>query len=373
MSRAWEGAETEEWRARLEGEGIRWLRLGYHKRPSLPATAYDVVAGAILCSREVTRDRIKVLHGRGHVGAAVAVLAKWLTGASVIFDIRGFFPEEYVDAGLWSSRGIRYRVAKFAERWLFKFANGFVVLTERARDILFPGCSDEDAQGRPIAVIPCCVDLDRFGVADRESREQAKHSLGLGGRRVFVYVGALGGWHLSDEMADFLALAHREDPLAFSMVLTQSDPSTLVKRLNEQGVDSSRYLARRVEPDEVPRYLSAADLALSFVKPCYSKQSSSPTKIAEYLASGLPVISSAGIGDLDEVIEGDRVGVQVRRFDEESYRAALRSAELLLSDPGVRDRCRECARRRFDLQTVGGPRYRRLYRRVTEQQAVETA
>ena len=32
------------------------------------------------------------------------------------------------------------------------------------------------------------------------------------GRRVVVYVGALGGWYLTEEMVQFLATAHEQDP-----------------------------------------------------------------------------------------------------------------------------------------------------------------
>src|SRR5207247_1915380 len=78
------------------------------------------------------------------------------------FDIRGFMPEEYVDAGLWPSGGALYRWTKAVERRLLAGADGFVVLTERARQILFPDSSDTDPRGRPIEVIPCCVDSERF-------------------------------------------------------------------------------------------------------------------------------------------------------------------------------------------------------------------
>ena len=42
---------------------------------------------------------------------------------------------------------------------------------------------------------------------------------------------------------------------------------------------------------------------ISFIKPFYSKIASSPTKYAESLAMGIPVISNRGIGDIDELTE----------------------------------------------------------------------
>jgi glycosyltransferase involved in cell wall biosynthesis len=98
--------------------------------------------------------------------------------------------------------------------------------------------------------------------------------------------------------------------------------------------------------------------------------SSSPTKIAEYLASGLPVITNAGIGDLDDVIAEDNVGVILDAFNRDSYVRAVKGVKDLLLDRGVAERCRESARKRFDLANVGGVRYRRLYRRVFERECL---
>jgi glycosyltransferase involved in cell wall biosynthesis len=82
---------------------------------------------------------------------------------------------------------------------------------------------------------------------------------------------------------------------------------------------------------------------------------------AVYLAAGLPVIASAGIGDLDTHIEEARVGVLVHRFDRDAYAEALEAMNELRRDPELAERCRAEARARYDLHTVGGVRYRRLY------------
>jgi glycosyltransferase involved in cell wall biosynthesis len=359
---AWNEGEKEAWRARLESQGIQWRSLDYHKWPSLPATLYDIASGALTAVRMVRRERIDILHARGYVPAAMGALAKSLAGGKLIFDIRGFMAEEYIDAGIWPEGGLLYRLTKRAEKKLLKVADGFVVLTEKARKILFP----YDREGRPVEVIPCCVDAERFRAVEGESREDLRREFDLEGRRAIIYVGSLGGWYLTDETAGLMAAAHREDPSTFSIVLTQSPPEMIVSRLNALGVARSDYLVNKVAPADAPRYLKAADFAVSLIKPCYSKLSSSPTKIAEYLASGLPVITNAGIGDLDDVIAEDNVGVILDAFNQESYRRALEGMKALLLDRGIADRCRESARKRFDLTSVGGARYRRLYRRVLD-------
>ena len=91
--------------------------------------------------RKIASSEIDVLHGRVHVATLMGAIARKFSKRKpkLIFDIRGFFPEEYTDAGIWPAGGWLYRSAKRVEKWLLVQADGFVVLTEKAREILFPG------------------------------------------------------------------------------------------------------------------------------------------------------------------------------------------------------------------------------------------
>jgi glycosyltransferase involved in cell wall biosynthesis len=361
---SWSADEMSKQRAVLQSQGITWHCLKYHKSPSLPATIYDMAIGGWTILRIMRREGVNVLHARNHVPGVMCAMAKKLKGGQLVFDIRGFMPEEYTDAGVWPENGYLYRGLKRVERYLLRTSDAFVLLTEKARDIVFPGCSDVDNLGRPIEVIPCCVDFERFESAEHTSRESLREELKLSNRRVIVYLGSFGGWYMTDEMTDFLALAHKQGPATFSMILTQSPRQMVIDRLASLGIEPKDFLVNQVTPDEVPRYLKAADIAISFIKPCYSKQSSSPTKIAEYLASGLPIICNAGVGDLDKLIVENRVGALVRDFTPEAYLKALDEVDAMSRDETLSDRLRGVARREFDLSDVGRTRYRRLYERL---------
>jgi glycosyltransferase involved in cell wall biosynthesis len=140
----------------------------------------------------------------------------------------------------------------------------------------------------------------------------------------------------------------------------------VVDRMSSLGIEAKDFLVTRVTPDEVPRFLGAADIAISFIKPCYSKQASSPTKIAEYLATGLPIVCNAGVGDLDKLIEENGVGALLREFTPEAYLKALNQIDVMRGDEKFAERLRGVARREFDLIDVGRTRYRRLYDRLVK-------
>ncbi|MEI9956314.1 MAG: hypothetical protein WDM90_08440 [Ferruginibacter sp.] len=50
----------------------------------------------------------------------------------------------------------------------------------------------------------------------------------------------------------------------------------------------------------MPLLLSLSQFSVFFIKPCYSKQSSSPTKHGEIMAMGIPLITNSGVGDVEK-------------------------------------------------------------------------
>lgn len=353
-----EAVETE--RVKLAEKGIKWDLRAYHKRPSAIATAWDILVGSLAVRKRIATDKIDVLHGRVHVATLMGALARKFSRRKpkLIFDIRGFFPEEYTDAGVWPENGLLYRSAKRVERWLMKESDGFVVLTEKAREMIHV---DET---RPVEVIPCCVDFaERFPTDIGSHRDEMREKLGVAGRTVYTHVGALGGLYLTKELADLMVTARELDQRAFAMFLTQSDTAAIEKLLKERGFSASDMFVGRVDPSEIPAFLSASDVGLSFVKATYATQSRSPTKIPEYLAAGLPIIANSGVGDVDELILTEKVGLLIDRFEPEAYQNILFRLRRL---GNVSERCKEVARRRFDLEAVGGVRYRRLYDNILQ-------
>ena len=343
--------------AALANRGITWRSLRYHKRPSLPATVYDALAGALVATRLVRHHRLDVVHARSHVPAATALIVRRLTGRRLIFDIRGLLGDEYADAGRWRRSGIAYRITAWIQRAAIARAAGIVVLTERVRDHLFGRGAPA-----PVEVIPCCADLARLD-ADTSEIQRLRVELGLQGRPVMVYVGKLTAPYMDREMAEFFAAARRDDPALVFLVVTQAPPQTIVAELERQGLPPDSYRIARSEPERIGAHLALADFAISFCRPTFARIASSPTKIGEYLGAGLPVVSGAGIGDMDAILRRG-VGVVVESFDQPGYERAATEIRALASDPKAAGRCRAVARETFSLEEVGVPRYERLYRKL---------
>ena len=349
-------AERRRIRTELRGRGVIWYHLRYHKRPTVPATAWDSAMGVLFGLLLIARHRIGLVHARSHVPAMMGMALKWLTSTRLLFDVRGLLAEEYVDAGVWPADGRLFRGTKNMERTLVRAADGLVVLTSRGADLLRSWYPDE-LKGKPVAVIPCCVDLRGHALAVPTPSSA--------GRPALVYVGKLGGWYWDEAMIDFFQAVRERMPEARLQIWTQSDADALRRLVEHRGLEASVTIGTTT-PDRIPAALAGADVGLSFIHPTPSKVASSPTKIGEYLAAGLPVVTNRGIGDLDELLHGEDGALGITVESNDGYRAAAAELASLLQEPGLHERCRIAAARSLDLAGVGWVRYRAMYQQLAD-------
>jgi glycosyltransferase involved in cell wall biosynthesis len=351
----WPDTERRRQEQLLAADGIHWSPLAYHKRPTMPATLFDVLAGARQAKRLIRRHNIDVVHARSHVPGLMGLMLKRLTGCRLIFDLRGFMAEEYQDAGVWSQDSAAFRLTRRIERAALERADRVVTLTSRAADYL----TEQGIDRKRIHVIPCCVDVDRF----RDAFVAGEELGGLRDRFTVVYAGSVTGLYLLKEMLGFLRALRSLRPDAHFLVLTAGDPAFVREAADKEGLAGDALTVLSVSPERVPSYMRLARAGVSFRKPTFSQIAASPTKVPEYLAAGIPVVTNSGIGDTDGIVRSERVGVVIDELDGRALEAAAR-ALLEMIDEGceLADRCREVARRYFSLSEVGGPRYRDLYR-----------
>ncbi|OFV89015.1 MAG: hypothetical protein A2V74_00940 [Acidobacteria bacterium RBG_16_70_10] len=341
-----DGPESPRWgptASALREKGVVWSALRYHRRPAVLSTAFDVLVGTASALREV-RCGVRLLHARSHVPALIAELVRLVTGVPYVFDFRGLLAEEYADSGLWKRDGLLFHLTNAFEGRFLRSAAAVVVLTKRLQREL------GDA-GTPATVIPCAVDLAAFRPAD------------AGQPRPFdlVYSGSWSGRYLVDRVLQFFA--------AYRAVRPEARLLLLLRGSEGDGPLAEGVERRSVGPEEVPAQLRQARAGLCFLPSGRAQGAASPVKVSEYLACGLPVVSTPGVGDLDTLLPETRTGVVLHDMSPAAFEEAVRGLVRLLGDGDTAARCRALAERVFDLQGAVAT-YARVYQAVRSSSGV---
>jgi glycosyltransferase involved in cell wall biosynthesis len=355
-----DGTAVAALRARLRGVNIGWTPLRYHKTPTAPATAFDVGVGVVVGLMLALRNRADILHVRSYVPALIALPIRKLTGARLLFDMRGFWADERVDGGLWPRNGRLYRLAKALEGRFLNAAEHIVTLTEASAKALrnFPALR---GSGKPIAVIPTCADLSLFRPGPSSPA----------GDFVFGYIGSVGTWYMFEETLAFFRALLRRRPDARFLIVNRKEHDHIRALVRQAGIPLDRIELVSARHDEVAPLVRRMHLGAALIRPSFSKIASAPTKMAEYLGCGVPCLGNSGVGDVAEILQGRQVGLLLDTFDASSIDAAVGRALALLDDPALRSRCAEVARELFSLER-GVAAYASIYQALVPPAAVPT-
>jgi glycosyltransferase involved in cell wall biosynthesis len=334
----------------LERAGIAWHPLTYHKTPTIPATLYDIVQGLAVCLWLAARHNVRIVHARSYIPALIGWVVKLLTGAKLLFDMRGLWADERTDGSIWPTGGRVYRAVKRLEQTLLLGADHIVTLTNASKAVIegFPYLVQMHAA---ITVIPTCADLDRFKPGDRAS--PLPFTLG--------YLGSIGTWYMFDEVLACFELIRARRPEAKLLVINRNEQDLVRRMAKAAGVPSTAIEIIATDHFGVPAQVRRMSAGAAIIKPVFSKIASAPTKLAEYLGCGVPCLGNVGVGDMEQVLEGEGAGVALREFTPVAREAAISRLLELVDDPGTPLKCRSIALKYFSVEQ-GAASYSMIYR-----------
>lgn len=163
---------------------------------------------------------------------------------------------------------------------------------------------------------------------------------------VVGFLGTLKPWHGLPLLVDAFARLNRLHPGTRLLVVGDGpERATMEAALQAQGLLSQCEFTGAVQAHEVPALLARMDIATA----PYPQQENfyfSPLKIYEYLASGLPVVTTR-VGHLDTVVLDGVDGVLVEPGDPDAFAAAM---ARLLQDPALRLKMGQAGRARIQAR-----------------------
>jgi len=316
---------------RMSDSGVTWNWIPFGKSGSLGGLARTRNLAKLLPDAEIT-------HARSDFPAVAARLSEQ---PRILWDIRS----------LWADQ------RKFIERSPFKRSllsvyrpfeniacNSSMAISTLTRSVV-PEL-EERHKNLPLlrTVVPTSVDLDRF-----------KFSPLLPLKIRGLYSGTYNNYYDLELSRKFLVAL--KEIVNCDVDWARPRESQVIK-LN--AGENSHF---SVSQPEMANVMADYSFGISICKENAgpSLKAAMPTKIAEFLSIGRPVIVNAGLGDCDELFSDGKAGIILKSSD--NLKEKARDLVNLCMNPDTPFNCRSLAEKHFDLDT-GVQKYLDIYERM---------
>ncbi|MCS6305164.1 MAG: hypothetical protein H8K07_16095 [Nitrospira sp.] len=252
-----------------------------------------------MCS-ELYGTRVTHVYARSFIGARWARKLAQKLGALSIFDVRAMVgQEQQFERGA----SVEASVCTYLELRESRLADRLSTVSENLRKHLSLKTGRED-----ITVIPSCFNERSFHF-DAVAREDFRQALGVrSDDTLLCYSGGTSAWQRIEDIVSVLkGVCSRND--RYKALFLTTNPDEVTRRLLEVKFPEGQSFVKKCAHMEVHRFLSAADIGIIMRHDISVNNVASPVKVGEYLACGLPVILTRGIGDYSEMLPTAGVGL----------------------------------------------------------------
>lgn len=334
----------------LQGKNIHWAPLRYHKKFKIFSTFFDMFIGAINAFRIMHSSNISILHIRGYIPMLVALILRLFYSYKIIFDMRGFWPDEKADRAGWSRSGLVYKSFKFLEKKFIYSADAIVVLTDESKEIVLSEFSLKHTTR--VTTIPTCVDLNTFDITQLQKYTPSSSIINI------ASLGSVDTAYDINPVMDFFYNFLRFEKA--NLIFFNKDSHELITlKAKEYKIPASNIKIQSIDRDQIPDAINQIDIGIFYLKNNYSIKASMPTKIGEFLSMGKPFICNNFNKDIEFMVKNNKIGF-LHDFDESLNSETAQELRAFVFDKNVSSNCIKFASTYFSLNQ-GSSRYLAIY------------
>ncbi len=321
----------------------KWYQLPLIFIQALPVLLYLSIA-----------KNIRLFHCRSYPVTLATIAVKKIRNIKVIFDPRSDFPEENVTAGRWKTDSISFKVWKFLEKIYLRNSDVTIAIAGS-----YVTHFEEIYKGATFSIIPNNVDTERFR-RNEEFRQSFRLEHNIDENKIlFCYSGSLGGhWNNPKVYAAYLKKFRSLNVLHRFLFITP-DIVSLKEIFNRSDIKPEEYIAVNSKFEEVPNYLSAADIGLVLMNKPDIRMS---IKTVEYLSVGVPVITNSNVGGAKEIVEENGIGI-IHDFDSNLSELREFLQSFIQNRIEFSKRCRLVAEKIFSTKVIA-QQYAKIYQEL---------
>lgn len=343
-----------ELKKKLNSKNINWIYLpfkkesfGYFKR---------IFKSYFLIKKTIKNKKIIMFHTRGILTAVLYIICRFK--CPFIYDMRSF-AGEYIDIKRVKPNSIFAYALILFEKFLINISSGIVVLDETGAEFLKQNYKKIKSE---IEVIPTCTNIKNFPIINKSFKEKDSKIL------KFVFLGGARFPYRPDLALIFIKKLLENNINCTIDFINERDQELIKELCNDLNFPNKYCNIFSLPQKEVPSYLVNYHSGIIFNTCGYWRKMSSPTKLGEYLAAGLHILSLSGIKVIDRLSK-----LETRSFDilnEKKFESNLSEKKLKeivknIKDPFISLNSRKLAENYFDI-SIANKRYADLYNRISE-------
>lgn len=236
---------------------------------------------------------------------------KWLQASLkkvfIVYDSRGASAEKHhLKADVTAEKELLYQKTLKQQIMQAKAADRVLCVSNKLKQYHLE--KDVSLSPEKLSVIPGCADEEKF-YYDKDLRKNIRQKLKISDKTAFLYSGALDKeWQIPDFVFSVFSLISKKISNSYFIFLTPNG-KIVKKYVAKFGINEDLIFTKFASFLEINGFLNAADAGVMFREDAVTNNVASPTKFAEYLMAGLPVIISEKIGDFSEFVAKNNVGI----------------------------------------------------------------
>jgi glycosyltransferase involved in cell wall biosynthesis len=260
-------------------------------------------------------DKIIFQTRMAQIGLTFAFL-KWLPKTKFIFEARAAKNEEIKHTTSENKITTKLKIKKYfselSEKIIVTKSNKVFCVSHALKTYYL---KKYNLSSEHFCVFPGAADSHLF-YYDEDLRKNTRNELNLIDKEILiVYTGRLEmKWEIPDKILIFFKNLHRQDK-RFRLLLVTPDFEIANDLISINSLNEITFV-RKVELKQVNKYLNAADVGMLLREDITMNNVASPTKFAEYLMAGLPVIISKAVQDFANNIEKTNYGSVVTGLED---------------------------------------------------------
>ena len=255
-----------------------------------------------MCARKIykycKKNKINTIYAENLICGYTAYICKKKYKISYYMDYHGVAPEEFLLTNKALGR-INYSYYKKMERNALESADGIVCVSNRFREYI---TSNFNVNPNQIIIAPSCIEINRIGYSESIRKTVRKKLKIENDYKVIVYAGGCGHWHCDDQIIQLFGKIYKKyNTIYFIFLTNQSNHTKIIQNFTEANIPKTNYFVGYAPNEKIPEYYSASDFGIIIRNNSIINKVASPTKVIEYMASGLGIISTSNIGDIEDL------------------------------------------------------------------------